>query len=324
MADSRTKSKTAPRVVAPGATDALGTWGITVAAGVVATLAATATSLELVAPEVGLATAALALLVLLADSTLRGAVDGDGASPVAVAGIGLGWILACYLPFHLLFFPGTPLHDPIVVHGTAATLPVTLPTAGHGAVDLLLEGELPAAPGGGTGIPVAYTLTVEDAAQAKQVFTGRLEDSLRTQRLGRRGTATVVQAHHAERRLAQNPAGGDLIVTAVQLEPSDGASLTITPLVHRLPSVPIVSLLALVLLAGAAYVDARFVVESTGSFVLATAGALGAAAALWTSDTVHPTVSSLIGSAILGGPIGLGVGAVVWAIARRTLVHDRH
>jgi hypothetical protein len=83
MADSRTKSKTAPRVAAPGATDALGTWGITVAAGVVATLAATATSLELVAPEVGLATAALALLVLLADSTLRGAVDGDGASPLS-------------------------------------------------------------------------------------------------------------------------------------------------------------------------------------------------------------------------------------------------
>ena len=43
-------------------------------------------------------------------------------------------------------------------------------------------------------------------------------------------------------------------------------------------------------------------------------------AAWWTSNTVHPTVSSFIGAAIFGGLMGLGVGALVWAVARRTLV----
>jgi len=36
----------------------------------------------------------------------------------------------------------------------------------------------------------------------------------------------------------------------------------------------------------------------------------GAAWALWTSNAVHPDVSTLVGAAILGGPVGFGVGAV--------------
>jgi hypothetical protein len=75
------------------------------------------------------------------------------------------------------------------------------------------------------------------------------------------------------------------------------------------------------LLAGAVFVDARLVPDSEGTFTLATAGALGTAVALLTSNTVHPTLSSLVGSMIFGGPLGAGLGALVWTIARRTLVH---
>ena len=323
MADSRTKPKPAPRVATAIAADALGTWGITAGAIAVAVLAASAAALELVAEPLGLAIAVLALLVLMADTALRPATADGGTSTPVVAAIGVAWIAVCYLPFHLLFFPGAALHEPIVVHGAAATLPVTLPAAGRGAIDLLLEGELPQAPGGGTGIPVAYTITIEDAAHAKQVLAGRFEDNLRTQRLGRRGTATVVQAHHAERRLVTNSAGGDLLVTAVALDPASGAALTMTTYAHHLPPTAWLAVLGLLLVAGAVWVDARLVPASTGTFLLATAGALGAAVILWTSNTVHPTVANLLGSAMVGGLIGVAVGAGVWAIARRTLVDDR-
>jgi hypothetical protein len=324
MADSRTKPKPSPRVATIVAADALGTWGITGGAVAVAVLAAGAAALELVSEPLGLAIAVLALLVLMADTALRPALAADGGSTMpVVAGIAVAWIALCYLPFHFLFFPGEALHDPIVVHGAAASLPVTLPAAGRSAIDLLLEGELPQAPGGGTGIPVAYTITIEDAAHEKQILTGRFEDNLRTQRLGRRGTATVVQAHHAERRLVTNAPGGDLQVTTVALDPAAGASVTLTTYAHRLPPLWVTALLGVLVVAGAAWVDTQLVPESTGTFLLSTAGALGAAVVLWTSNTVHPTVTNLIGSAMFGGLIGVTVGAGVWAVARRTLVHDR-
>ena len=65
----------------------------------------------------------------------------------------------------------------------------------------MLEGELPPNPSGGTAIPVTYTIVVEDAAHVPQTVAGRFDETLSTQRLGRRGTATVVQAHHAARQV---------------------------------------------------------------------------------------------------------------------------
>jgi len=317
------KSKPAPRVGAPLATDALGTWGIPAGALAVATLGAVLAGTELVPAPVGLAVMVLGLLVLLADRGLRGAfaAPGAGLSRAIVAGLGLGWVLLCYLPFHTLLFPGVALHEPIVIRGTSAALPVSLPATGRAAVDLLLEGELPASAGGGAGVPVQYTITIEDAAHAEQVLSGRFEDNLRTTRVGRRGTATVVQTHHAERRLVANAARGDLTVTRVVLEPAAGAGVTLTAYAHHLPPTPVLVLVALALLAGAVWVDIRVVPESDGTITLATAGAIGTAAALLTSNTVHPTLSSLIGSIIFGGPLGVGLGVLVWTIARRTLVH---
>jgi hypothetical protein len=303
------------------AADALGSWGIPVAAGVVAIVAATATSLELVDPSVGLAVAVVGLLVVMIERSLHPALAAATPGPALVAAIGLGWVVACYLPFHGLFFPGPPLHAPITLHAGDRALPVSLPAHDHSAVDFLLEAELPPNPAGGTAIPVQYTIVVEDGAQARQTLTGRFDESLRTQRLGRRGTATVIQAHHAERRLVSNAAGGDLTITTVGLDPSDGASVTVTAHVHRLPSTPVLVVLALALLGAAVAVDARIIPESDGSLTHMTGAALGTALMLWTSNTVHPTVSSLIGSIIFGGPLGFGAGALVWAIARRTLVH---
>jgi len=321
MADSRTKSKPAPRVEAALATDALGTWGVTGGALAVAIIGAVLSATGLVAPSLGLAAVVLGLLVLLADRGLRGALTKAGASVGLVSAIGIAWVLACYLPFHTIFFPGAALHDPIVVRGASAALPVVLPTTGRSAVDLLLEGELPPGPSGGTGIPVQFTVTVEDTAKTPQVLSGLFEDTLRTSRLGRRGTATVVQPHHAARRLVSNPTRGDLTVTSVVLEPATGATVSITAYAHHLPPLPVLVALGVALLAGAVFVDTRIVPDSDGTFTLATAGALGSAVALLTSNTVHPTLSSVIGSMIFGGPLGAGLGALVWTIARRTLVH---
>jgi hypothetical protein len=240
----------------------------------------------------------------------------------ATLALGVVWTAVCYAPFHPLLFPGPPLHDPITLHGADATLPVTIPTAGHRAVDLTLEAQLPPNPAGGAAPPVHYALTIGEGPD-EQLLSGRFDETLRTRRLGRRGSATVVQAHHAERRLVDNPGLGDVVVRAVSLEPASGASLTVTAFAHHLPSTPILAGIALAILAAVVALDVRLVPASDGTLTFATPAAFGAALALWTSNTVHPTVSSLIGATIFGGPLGLGVGALGWAIARRTLVDAR-
>jgi hypothetical protein len=290
-------------------------------AGGLAVLMALLTSMEIVAPSFGLAVTILATLVLLAERGLQRGISAARPGLGVLVAIGLVWVAICYVPFHELLFPGAPLHQPVTLRANDAALPVTLTAADHGAVDVLLEGELPPNPAGGTAIPVQYTIVIEDAAHAQQTLSGRFDESLRTQRLGRRGTATVVQAHHAARRVVSNAARGDLTITSVLLEPAEGASVTVTAYTRHLPSTPIMIVAAILVLAAAVAVDVQVIPASEGTLTLVTGAALGTAIALWTSDTVHPSVSSLIGAMIFGGPLGLGLGALAWAIARRTLVH---
>ena len=139
----------------------------------------------------------------------------------------------------------------------------------------MLEGELPANPGGGAPIPVDYSLVFQDAASAQHVLTGRFDDSARTVRRGRRGTATVLQPHHEERHLLENPARGDLVVTTVSLEPATGSAITITAFRHQLPPTPILALLGTAFLAAVTVVDARVVPESDGVLTILTPAVLG-------------------------------------------------
>ena len=99
--------------------------------------------------------------------------------------------------------------------------------------------------------------------------------------------------------------------------------MTVTAFAHPLPSIPVLVVLGLVVLAGVVAIDTRLVPDSDGTLTFITPAAFGAAIALWTSNTVHPTVSSMIGATIFGGPVGLAVGALLWAVARRTLVDAR-
>jgi hypothetical protein len=327
MAQTRTRTRPAPRVATLVAADFLGAWGIPVGAVLVAAVAATLTAFELIAPAPGLAVTVLGALVLLAHVGLRPALDAERTAPTVGAGavlaIAVAWVLVCYAPFHALFFPGAPLHQAIRLVSADAALPVVIPTGGHRSLDLLLEGELPPSAGGETALPVAYTLTFEDADHRVQTLSGQFDESLRTQRLGRRGTATVLQAHHTERRLLENPGAGDLRLSGVALEPATGSAVTLEAYAHPLPPLPILVVLAAALLAGAVAVDARVVGDSEGTFTLATAGILGTATIFWTSNTVHFSVSSVIGSAIFGGLLGAVAGATLWWVARRTVARPR-
>jgi hypothetical protein len=305
------------------AADALGGWAIPGAAGLIAVLAATGAAVGVIAEPLGLAIVILGALTVGAERGLAKAAAAATPGIAVVLAIAAGWVLVCYAPFHPLLFPGTPLHEPITLHAGDPSLPITIPTAGRGAVDVMLEGQLPPNPSGGTALPVQYSLTIGDAAGGTQVVAGRFDEQLRTQRLGRRGSATVIQAHHGERRLVSNPGRGDLVLQGVALEPSAGASMTVTAFAHHLPSLPVLVLVGLVVLAGVVAIDARLVPDSDGTLTFVTPAAFGAAIALWTSNTVHPTVSSLIGATIFGGPVGLAVGALLWAVARRTLVDAR-
>ena len=60
--------------------------------------------------------------------------------------------------------------------------------------------------------------------------------------------------------------------------------------------------------------------DTDGSLTLATAAALGTALIFWTGNVAHPDYRALIGSIILGGPIGFTVGAILWWTAKRLIV----
>lgn len=322
MSTARTKQRPTARVTTAVAADAMSTWGIPTALGTIAAAAAAATSFELLPAAVGLAITVLALLGLIAERALSATVGTATGGVTTVVAVGLVWLGLCYAPFHALLFPGTPLHEPILLHGGDASLPVTVPTGGYALLDVMLEGQLPPNPSGGTAIPVAYAITFDDAASAKHVLAGRFEESLRTQRLGRRGTTTVIQAHHAERRLLDNPSRGDVTITGVSLDPADGSAVTVTAYPHPLPPTIALIAMAVALVGAVVALETRVLPNPDGTLTYATPAVLGAALMLWTSNTVHPTVSNLIGAILLGALVGLPVGAMLWWIARRTLVVD--
>ena len=292
-------------------------WVFAAVAAGVTVLAAAATGSHLVPEAVGLAVTVISVLALLAERGVgKALVAGKLAPAVAIA---LAWMAVSYVPFHALLFPGAPLHEPIRLRAADPGLPTTIATAGSRAVDLVLEGELPPSPGGGAPIPVDYSVVFQDGAGTQHVTTGRFDDHARTVRRGRRGTGTVIQPHHEERHLLDNPARGDLVVTTVSLEPAAGSAILLTAFRHRLPSTPILALLGTVFVAGVAALDALVIPASDGLLTLATPAVIGTALVLWTSNTAHPGVASLLGAAILGAPLGLALGALLRTIARRTL-----
>lgn len=231
------------------------------------------------------------------------------------------WLLATYVPFHERLFPGTPLVTDVQVSANGAGLPLRVPAAGHRAIDLLLEGKLDANPTGGVAPPVHFHLTLTAGDGTIQSVDGVFEDTLRTQRLGRRGTAVVHQTHTADVRVLPNPGRQDLTVTQLTLEPASAQPVTLSAFAHPLPATPVLAILALVLVGVAVAFDRLGPVpETDGALTLSTLAVIGTAIVFWTSNAVHPDFSTLIGSAIFGGPFGFAAGALVWWIAKRLVV----
>jgi hypothetical protein len=326
---SRTRHPVAPRPPSRAAVLAarlppgvVGTWSVPalVAAGLVACVVLGVAGV--VGSRGALAGTVLAALLLLLWVGLRPLFGPRDARTRAFgAALGTIWLLACWAPFHTRLLPGTPLVDRAQLGAAGAGLPLHVPAAGHGAVELLLEGTLPSTPTGGAAPPVRVQLTVEDAGGGARVVDGVFEDTLRTRRLGRRGTAVVHQTHTAERRVLSNPSGGDVRVTRLVLEPDTAHAITLTAHAHRLPGPLTLGVAVAVLLAAVVAFD-RFgpVPETDGALTLATGAALGTAAIFATSDAAHPDFQTLIGSAIFGGPLGFAAAALVWWVAKRLLV----
>jgi len=196
---------------------------------------------------------------------------------------------------------------------------VRIPAAGHRAIDLVLEGKLPPNPTGGAQPPVHYRLTLEGQG-VRRVVEGQFEDTLKTQRLGRRGTTVVHHSHSSELRVLGNPGGQDLAVTQLTLEPPSAPAVTLSVFAHPLPGPVILGLCVAALLAAVVAFD-RFgaVAETDGALTLATAAVVGAAVIFWTSNAVHPDFRTLVGSAIFGGPVGFAAGALLWWVAKKLI-----
>ena len=315
-----------PRAASPNLTallvlDALRTWVLPAAASAVIVAAAALSAAGLVSGAGALAWAIVAALVLLLYIGERPllAPDAPRRDQLLGAAVGLVWLAVCYLPFYTRIFPGAPLVDAVEVKANGSGLPVHIPAAGHRAIDLVLEGKLPPNPTGGAQPPVHYRLTLEGQG-VRRVVEGQFEDTLKTQRLGRRGTTVVHQSHNSELRVLANPGGQDLAVTQLTLEPPSAPAVTLSAFAHPLPGPVILGLCAAALLAAVVAFD-RFgaVAETDGALTLATAAVVGAAVIFWTSNAVHPDFRTLVGSAIFGGPVGFAAGALLWWVAKKLI-----
>jgi hypothetical protein len=278
---------------------------------------------DALALPVALAGAILAVLVLLAYIGMRPIViEERPARDRLIAGlVAAVWVIAVYIPFHYRLFPGTPLVEGAQMTAAGVGLPLRIPAAGRSAVDLVLEGKLAAAAAGSAAPPVHFHLTVVDASGGTRTVEGMFEDTLRTRRLGRRGSAVVHQSHTADVRVLDNPGRGDLTVTNLTLEPTSADAITLTAFAHPLPGPILLGLIALVLLAGAAAFDRLGPApETDGALTLSTAAVFGTALIFWTSNAVHPGFQTLLGSAIFGGSIGFAAGALVWWTVKRVIV----
>jgi len=315
-----------PRTASPNLTallvlDALRTWVIPAAAGTVIVVAAALSVTGLVSGGGALAVAIVAALVLLLYVGERPLLASDAPRRDQLLGAVLGvvWLAACYLPFYTRIFPGAPLLDGVEIKADGTGLPLRIPAAGHRTIDLVLEGKLSPNPTGGAAPPVHYRLTLEGQG-ARRVVEGQFEDTLKTQRLGRRGTTVVHQSHDSELRVLSNPGSADLTVTQVTLEPPTAPAVTLSVFAHPLPGSVILGLAAAALLAAVVAFDRLgAVAETDGALTLATAAAIGAAVIFWTSNAVHPDFRTLVGSAIFGGPVGFATGALLWWVAKKLI-----
>lgn len=298
-------------------------WAVPVAALLVIAVSIVASAADILSLPVAMAGTILALLVLLAYIGVRPFVAPERAGRdrgIALL-VAIVWMIVLYVPFHDRLFPGTPLIENAQMTAAGGGLPLRIPAAGRGAIDLVLEGKLAAAAAGSAAPPVHFHLTLADASGGSRTIEGTFEDQLRTRRLGRRGSAVVHQSHTADLRVLDNPGRGDLTVTNLLLEPTSADPITLTAFAHPLPGPIVLGLIALVVLAGVLAFD-RFGPESEtdGALTLSTAAVLGTALIFWTSNAVHPGFQALLGSAIFGGSIGFGAGALVWWAAKRVIV----
>jgi hypothetical protein len=322
---SRTRQPTRPASAADRSrpeASTLATWGVPAVVAVVFGLCAAASSTELVPSGEALAGGILALAVLIVFLGLRPlAAPRTPVRDRAIGAlVGLVVLIVLYFPFHARIFPGTPLVEQAHVSASGDGLPVRIPAAGHAAIDVLLEGKLAPSPTGGTAPPVQFTLTLDRGDGDVQVVDGTFEDQLMTQRLGRRGTAIVHNMRNAQMRVVSNPRRADMAITKVAIDPPTAEALTVSVYAHPLPGPVVLALATAALLAMVVTFDRRGPIpDADGTLTLGTSAALGTALALWTSNTIHPDFRALIGSAMLGGLPGFGVGSLLWWIAKRLI-----
>jgi hypothetical protein len=316
------RSRTAGATPTKSPLGRLANWAIPIVCGAIVAGAGVASATALLPQPVALAAAILAALVLLLFLAVRPLLDPAATTRDRLVGVGLGllWLTACYLPFQVRLFPGTPLLAGAEIRTGGAGLPLVIPASGQRAVDLLLEGKLAASADGSAAPPVHFLLTVQDAGGETQIIDGMFRDQLVSRRLGRRGTAVAHRLHTADVRVLPNPARGDLTITQITLQPATAAPVTVTAWTHPLPATPVLVLAGLVLVGLVVAFDRIGPGATTdGALTVATASAIGTAVIFWTGNAAHPDFNTLIGAAIFGGPLGFAAGSVVWWIAKRVI-----
>ncbi len=303
------------------AADVARDWGVPgLAVGTIGILVLLA-STEVIGTAVALAGTIVATLVLILYIGERPLITETRPASQRLLGaaVALVWFIACYVPFHTCLFPGAALVTGAQVTAAGSGLPLRIPAGGHAAIDLVMEGRLTPNPTGDVAPPVHYSLTLEGGG-GTQVVKGVFEDRLSTRRLGRRGTATVHQAHTSERRVVPNPGRGEMSVTHIVLEPESAQPITVSAYAHPLPGPLVLGLLAAALMGAVIAFDRLGPAPATdGALTLSTAAVLGTAVIFWTSNAVRPDFLTLVGSVIFGGPLGFIAGGVLWWMAKRLI-----
>ena len=259
--------------------------------------------------------ALVAVFALAAQPVLEGTVAG----PARTGSVGFAalWLATLATPLLFRIFPGTPLLEHAAISGPSASLPLSIPTGGHGRLDIVTEGQLAEAPSGAT-IPVQYTFTIGTEAGPAETISGQFSEEVKTQRLGRRGSTTVHQQHTAAHHTVATGGHDNLTVTAATVEPANAPPVLLTVFPRRLPPWPIALAAGLGLLAAAIYLDRLpDFATNDGAFTFATGAVLGATYFFTTDNAAHPGIGTLIGAAFFGGGLGMAGSGLAWWISKR-------
>ncbi len=297
--------------------EALHGWIVPLGVGGLGLSAWVAYNIEIIRPESAVTLGGgLALLVALYVG-LRRYLDERTARPAAllVAGFSAVWALITFIPF----YRAVNLPPPVLATELRAAAPaVPVPLHGQaGPYRVVVEGHF--RPTEEHNSRSAHYRMLIGGSAGDQALEGDFTERWGRQRLGRRGSAPVQRLHDIGQHAVESPDGADLTLALESMSPTATDSVTVRVYPATFPN-NLFAGLSVLLVAAALIVDALQGFDPGSPIMTCTTlCALFGVYAFRSFAAARPGFGDLLVYGALGSVAGMGLGTVLWRIARPSL-----